>query len=161
MLLQKLLHPLHQLRLLLQLLVHGVGDQLRPPTTLPQRHALGVDLQRTDGGSQGLLRLLFGLSRDTPVSGECSTKVCVTCQSKISHQRQRLHLFIHPLGAGVQHVPPPGHVHNAVSQPAGRVALVPARLSNNKRQCVGEDDPGGGSDDLAGGSTHLAVGLVA
>lgn len=61
--LQISLHSLDELHLLLQLLLHGVGDQLVSSTSVSQRQALLTDLQGDSGGGQRLLRLLLGLSR--------------------------------------------------------------------------------------------------
>lgn len=61
-LLQAALRSSDQLRLLLQLLLHGVRHQFRPPPPLPQRQALGADLQRKHGTGQVQLGPLLGLS---------------------------------------------------------------------------------------------------
>lgn len=60
-LLQTLLHGFNKLRLLPQLLLHRVEDQLVAPPALPQRQALLGDLQRDGGGGQRQLALLLGL----------------------------------------------------------------------------------------------------
>lgn len=60
--LQGSLHPFNELHFLLQLLVHGVGDQLVSSPPLPQGQAFGGDLQRNCSRCQGLLSLLFELT---------------------------------------------------------------------------------------------------
>lgn len=62
-LLQVPLHSLDELHLLLQLLLHGVSDQLVSSPAVSQRQALLTDLQGGCGGGQRLLRLLLGLTR--------------------------------------------------------------------------------------------------
>lgn len=79
-LLQSPLHSLNQLHLLLQLLLHRVGDQFVPTPPLSQHQALGADLQGGGGGGKGLLSQLFGLhtlrqkSHD-PLKKHCFLKV--------------------------------------------------------------------------------------
>lgn len=64
MLLQNPLHSLDELHFFVQLLLHGISDELVPSPSVPQRQAFLTDLQGNGGGSQHLFGLLLRLTQN-------------------------------------------------------------------------------------------------